>query len=107
MTGEMNVKFKVTKGNSSKEVKLSEILKSEKVLKAIKSEFGKDVRGGEILVQEVSGKILIEKPVEIYELTIPKKDFMDAITFVEEHAQGKGLLRAKDSQVEIVDIKTL
>jgi len=104
MQGELKILFRVMV-EDQKTIKLSEILNDEKCVKMIKSKYMKGVRNAEILDYE-DIDILIGKKSEIHEIVIPKKDFQDAMSFVEEYAEQKKLTK-KDEQLEIVDIITI
>lgn len=103
MKGNMKVFFKFVTGESIM-VKLSEVLKNEKVINVIKNNFGKNIRGATVELEgDNDCHLLIEKKSEIYEIEIPKKDFQDAMSFVEEYVDEKKLNK-KGHQLEIVDI---
>ena len=102
MEGTLKVFFKIING-AGVTVELSEILKNEKVVNVIKNNFAKGIRGA-VIHQSCDCKITIEKESPVYEIEIPKKDFQDAMSFVEEYVD-EHKLNKKNHQIEIVDIK--
>ncbi len=102
MKGTMQVFFKILTGDSIS-VKLSDVLKNEKVVNVIKTNFGKGIRGAVINIQNEC-ELTIEKENVIHNIEIQKKDFQDAMSFVEEYIE-ENKLNKKDFPVEIVDIK--
>jgi len=103
MEGNMTIYFRILTDGGTKKIKLSEILVNEKVKNTIKTNFAKGMRGAEILDFK-DCDVIIGKENKIYEIEIPKKDFQDAMSFVEEYVENKKLNK-KQEQIEIVDFK--
>ncbi len=87
------------------EVPLSEILKNEKVAKAIKSEFAKGLRNIALSTSE-DVKIDISTEKEIFEFEADKKDFADLIELAEEDAKQHKRIKKGCSGVEVIDFTT-
>lgn len=108
MEGKILVKYKILyKTDFNLEIKLEEILKNEKVLKAIKSEFAKGNRNLDISSKNNDSKINIETQKECYEFEALKDDFADLLTLAEEDATSKKLFKKDHIGIELVDIKTI
>jgi len=108
VNGNIEVTYKVvTQKDLNLTLSLEELLKNEKIVKLIKSEFAKGYRNIDIKTDtELNDKFKIETIKEHYTFVILKDDFADIISFAEEDATTKKLLK-KDSFVELVDIKTV
>ena len=108
MNGNIEVTYKVvTQKDLNLSIKLEELLKNEKIVKAIKNEFAKGYRNIDIKIDsELNDKFKLETIKEHYSFTVLKDDFADIISLVEEDATSRKLLK-KDCFVELVDIKTV
>jgi len=87
-------------------VTLSDLLRDEKIARAIKNTFAKGKRDIEAVIVE-QGAVTIKNKKVIHEAVIPKESFMDALTLAEEDARAKKLLKKGCERIEIVDIRTL
>jgi len=90
----------------SKEITLDDILKNEKVLKAIKSEFAKGLRNI-VLSNRENCPISIKTEKKTYELTVSKNDFADLLELAEEDARKHKRLKKGCEGIELVDIVTV
>ncbi|MCP4970837.1 MAG: hypothetical protein GY932_09625 [Arcobacter sp.] len=108
MNGNIEVTYKVVhKNDLNLSISLEELLKNEKIVKTIKSEFAKGYRNIDINIDsELSDKFKLETIKEHYSFTVLKDDFADIISLVEEDATSRKLLK-KECFVELVDIKTV
>jgi len=108
VNGNIEVTYKVVNQNDlNLSIDLEELLKNEKIVKAIKSEFAKGYRNIDIkLDSELSDNFKLETVKEHYSFTVLKDDFADIITLAEDDATNKKLLK-KECFVELVDIKTI
>ena len=106
--GNIEVTYKiVNKNDLNLTISLEELLKNEKIVKAIKSEFAKGYRNIDIKTDsDLSDKIKVETIKKHYSFSALKDDFADIIALAEDHATNNKLLK-KDSFVELVDIKTV
>ena len=85
------------------EIPIQDLLSNEKVQTLIKREFAQGARGITMDYGKVSGNIVIEKEKNLYQLTIPKDDFADALTLAEEDAKKNKRLKSGCSMVELID----
>jgi len=107
MTGELMIKYIVLcDGDLEVSVTLADLLKNETVAKAIKNAFAKGKRDIEAVVAD-PGSMTIKNKKTVHEMTIPKDNFMDALTMAEEDARSKKLLKKGCDRIEIVDIETV
>ncbi len=108
MNGNIEVTYKVVNKNDlNLSINLERLLKNEKVIKVIKSEFAKGYRNIDVKLDgEASDKLKLETVKEHHCFSALKDDFADIVTLAEEDAGSKKLLK-KDSFVELVDIKTV
>ncbi len=108
VNGNIEVTYKVVNQKDlNLSIGLEELLKNEKIVKAIKNEFAKGYRNIDIKTDsELNDKFKLETIKEHYSFTVLKDDFADIITLVEEDASNRKLLK-KDCFVELVDIKTV
>jgi len=107
MTGVMMITYKVLCDTDiNQEISMTELLKNEKVLKAIKSEFAKGVRNIDIS-SHIDNHITITSIKELHTFEVQKDDFADILVLAEEDASNKKLLKKGCSRVELVDIETL
>ena len=107
MDGIMKVNYKMLcDGDIYNEINLNEILKNEKVLKVIKSEFAKGLRNITISTTE-DIKIEMSTEKEIFEFEADKKDFADLIELAEEDAKLHKRIKKGCAGVEVVDFVTV
>lgn len=108
MHGQVEVQFTVLCENDfHKEISLSELLASEKVLKAIKSEFCEGARNLEIASDATDTKVTIASQKKVYTHIIEKDDIQDILELVEEYARSQKLLKGNCSRVELKNFTTL
>lgn len=108
VNGNIEVTYKVVNKNDlNLTLSLEELLKNEKVVKVIKSEFAKGYRNIDVKIDsELSDKFKLETIKEYHCFTVLKDDFADIVSLAEEDATSKKLLK-KECFVELVDIKTV
>ncbi len=108
MKGNMNITYKVLcQKDTNKEITIDALLNNEKVLKVIKSEFGKGVRNL-VLNSDDKGAILtLATEKELYQFEVSKNDFADILDLAEDDAKSRKLLKKECDRVEIVDIETV
>lgn len=108
VNGNIEVTYKVVHPNDlNLTINLKELLKNEKVIKSIKSEFAKGYRNIDLKIDsELNDKFKLETIKEHHSFTVLKDDFADIVTLAEDDANSKKLLK-KDCFVELVDIKTV
>lgn len=108
MNGNIEVTYKVVNKNDlNLDISLAQLLKNEKIVKTIKSEFAKGYRNIDVkLDAQASEKFKLETIKEHYSFTALKDDFADIVTLAEDDATSKKLLK-KECFVELVDIKTV
>ena len=94
------------KHDVSKEVSLNDLLKNEKVMKAIKSEFATGLRNLTLLAKEES-TVYIKTQKEVFEFTASKNDFADLLELAEEDARKHKHFKKECDGVELVDIVTI
>ncbi len=107
MEGQVEVYFTVLCENDFfKEIKLKELLQSEKVMKAIKSEFGEGARN--LLVQATDENISVDIRSEkkVYSHVIEKDDIQDILELTEEYARSQKLLKGNCSRIELKNFTT-
>ena len=85
------------------ELTLTELLKNEKVAKAIKSEFASGLRNLSLLAKQ-SSDIYIKTDKEIYTLEVDKNDFADLVELSEEDARKHKRFKKECEGIELVDI---
>lgn len=107
VNGNIEVTYKIVNNKDlNLTLSLQELLKNEKIVKTIKSEFAKGYRNIDIVSDEdLIDKFKLETVKEHHCFTVSKDDFADIVTLAEDDAVTKKLLK-KDSFVELVDIKT-
>jgi len=93
------------KNDVSKEIKITDILANEKVMKAIKSEFATGLRNLSLFMKEESS-VFIRTQKEVFEFTASKNDFADLLELAEEDARKNKRLRKECDGVELMDIVT-
>lgn len=108
MNGNIMVTYKILcKADLNKEIQLHELLKSEKIVKLIKSEFAKGYRNIDILSGDSQATIKIETIKELHKLEVAKDDFADILVLAEEDASAKKLFKKDCERVELIDIETI
>lgn len=108
MNGNIEVTYKVVNDKDlNLSLSLEELLKNEKIVKTIKSEFAKGYRNIDIVTDsELTDKFKIETIKDLHTFSVLKDDFADIVTLAEDDATSKKLLK-KECFVELVDIKTV
>lgn len=90
----------------NKTITVKQLLESEKVSKALRSEFAPQMRNIELLaLGEVCLKVATIKKEHTF--TIAKDDYADALSLAEEDAKQKKLLKKGCDRIELIDIITL
>ncbi len=108
MQGKLNVTYQLICDNDTyKEISLKEILKNEKIIKIVKSEYAKGIRNLELSSNNIEAHILISTEKERYNFEANKKDFADLLELAEEDAKKRKLFKKGCEAVEIVDFETL
>ncbi len=90
----------------NKEIKLDAILKNEKVLKALKSEFAKGLRSIALSSKE-NATVTIKTEKEHFEFMASKNDFADLLELAEEDAKKNKRLKKGCDGIELIDIVTM
>ena len=93
--------------DTNKEIKIEDLFKNEKVLKVIKSEFGKGVRNLSLSSEDKDALLLLATEKVLYTFEVSKNDFADILDLAEENAKTRKLLKKECDRVEIVDIETI
>ena len=107
MEGMIKVSYTVMcKNDVSKEVSLNDLLKNEKVMKAIKSEFATGLRNLALSTKD-ENTVYIKTQKEVFEFTASKNDFADLLELAEEDARKHKRLKKECDGVELVDIVTV
>ncbi|MDF1881781.1 hypothetical protein JHD50_10805 [Sulfurimonas sp. MAG313] len=108
MEGQVEVSFTVLCENDfNKEIRLNEILKSEKVLKAIKSEFCEGARNLTISSEAGDVKVSINSEKKEHMHIIEKDDIQDILELTEEYARSQKLLKGACTRIELKNFKTI
>ena len=108
MEGQVEVQFTILCENDfHKEISLSELLASEKVIKAIKSEFCEGARNIVIDANVKDAKIIIESEKQAYTHIIEKNDIQDILELTEEFARSQKLLKGNCGRIELKNFKTV
>ncbi|PHR52965.1 MAG: hypothetical protein COA44_15760 [Arcobacter sp.] len=108
MDGQVEVSFTILCENDfSKEITLSDLLKSEKVLKAIKSDFCEGARNLVISSSASDVKISINSEKKEHVHVIEKDDIQDILELTEEYARSEKLLKGDCSRIELKNFSTL
>ncbi len=107
MTGSMKITYIILCDNDlDKTVTVKQLLKNEKVVKAIKSAFAPQLRNIELLsLSDECLKIATLKKEHTFE--IGKDDFADALTLAEEDARKCKLFKKGCERIELIDIVTI
>jgi hypothetical protein len=95
------------KGNMNIEITIEALLNNEKVLKVIKSEFGKGVRNLMLKSDDKAALLTLATEKELYQFEVSKNDFADILDLAEDDAKSRKLLKKECDRVEIVDIETV
>ena len=108
MEGQVEVQFTILCENDfHKEISLSDLLASEKVIKAIKSEFCEGARNLEINSDAADAKITVGTEKKVYTHIIEKDDIQDILELTEEFARSQKLLKGTCGRVELKNFKTV
>ena len=108
MKGTMNITYKVLcQKDTNKEITIDALLNNEKVLKVIKSEFGKGIRNLTLTSDDKTALLTLATEKKLYRFEVSKNDFADILDLAEDDAKGRKLLKKECDRVEIVDIETL
>jgi len=106
MQGMVKVFYKVLcENDESLEVSLSDLLKHEAVIRAIKASYT-SWKKGIVFKPEADVKILIEPERELYEMLIPKADIISMVELAEEDARSLKRFKKGCERVMIVDYTT-
>ncbi len=90
----------------NKTISVKQLLESEKIAKAIRSEFAPQMRNIELLgLGEQCLKVATIK--KEHSLEIAKDDYADALSLAEDDAKQKKLFKKGCDRIEMVDIITL
>lgn len=107
MKGSMIITYKVLcQKDTNKEIRLEDLFSNEKIVKAIKSEFGKGVRNLVLSSDDKEATLLLATEKRLYSFEVSKNDFADILDLAEEDARSRKLLKKECDRVEIVDIET-
>jgi len=108
MKGTMNITYKVLcQKDTNKEISIEALLNNEKVLKVIKSEFGKGIRNLTLTSDDKAALLTLATEKELYQFEVSKNDFADILDLAEDDAKSRKLLKKECDRVEIVDIETV
>lgn len=108
MQGKLYVTYQLLCENDvHKEISLKEIMKNEKIVKLLKSEYAKGLRNLDISVDDSSANIILETQKELFEFEADKKDFADLIELAEEDAKERKLFKKGCQEISLVDFVTL
>jgi hypothetical protein len=106
--GTMNITYKILCNNDTDmTISLDDLLNNEKIVKAIKSEFGKGVRNIALSSDDKAALLVLATEKELYNFEVSKNDFADLLELAEENAKGRKLFKKECDRVEIVDIETI
>lgn len=104
----MEVQFTVLCENDFfKEIVLSDLLASEKIMKAIKSEFGEGTRNLLLSTDRDDAKVRVSSEKKIYTHCIEKNDIQDILELTEEYARSQKLLKGNCSRIELKNFTTI
>lgn len=87
-------------------IDLASLFENDKVASLIRREFAKGARNAVLDISGASGAIALRKEKKAYTVVIEKDDFADALTFAEEDARKRKLLRGKCGRIELLDLAT-
>jgi len=104
----MNITYKVLcQKDTNKEITIEALLNNEKVLKVIKSEFGKGLRNLMLTSDDKEALLTLATEKELYTFEVSKNDFADILDLAEDDAKSRKLLKKECDRVEIINIETL
>lgn len=108
MDGEILISYKVLcDGDLNRSVTIEELLKNEKILKVIKTEFAKGLRNIELKPNQNNTAIELSTIKEIQTLEVNKNDYADILALAEDDATSKKLFKKDCSRVELIDMETV
>ncbi len=108
MQGKLKVTYQlICENDVHQEVSLNELIKNEKIVKLLKSEYAKGLRNLEIFTTEDTANIILKTQKELYEFETDKKDFADLIELAEEDAKERKLFKKGCQEIALVDFITL
>lgn len=108
MEGQVEVFFTILCDKDfDKELTLSEILSSEKVIKAIKSEYCVGARNLEISASDMAATIKIHSEKKLYSHIIDKNSIQDILELTEDFARSQKLFKSGCSRIELQNFKTI
>lgn len=108
MKGNMTITYKVLcQKDTNKEITVETLLSNEKVLKVIKSEFGKGIRNLMLTSDDKAALLTLATEKELYRFEVSKNDFADILDLAEDDAKSRKLMKKECDRVEIVDIETV
>lgn len=108
MEGQVEVFFTILCENDFyKELTLTEVLSSEKVIKAIKSEYCEGARNLQISAPANDVILKIHSDKKLYSHMINKSDIQDILELTEEYARSHKLFKTSCSRIELQNFKTL
>ena len=100
MKGNMNITYKVLcQKDTNKEITIDALLNNEKVLKVIKSEFGKGVRNLTLSSDDKAALLTLATEKELYQFEVSKNDFADILDLAEDDAKSRKLLKKECERV--------
>lgn len=106
MDGTITVTYKVLcETDINQEIPIEELLKNEKILKAIKLEYAKGVRNIQFSTNG-NAMLKIETIRKTNTFEVSKDDFADLLVLAEEDAKNKKLLKKECERVKLIDIQT-
>ncbi len=107
MDGMIKVHYTIMcKNDTHITIKLSELLKNDKIAKTIKSEYAKGLRNLTVHSDDES-EVLIRTEKKVFEFTVGKNDFADLLELAEEDARKHKRLKKECDGVALVDIQTI
>ncbi|MDD5549447.1 MAG: hypothetical protein PHI79_07645 [Sulfurovaceae bacterium] len=107
MDGGILISYKVLcEGDFYSSITIEELLKNEKVLRLIKSEFATGHRNVDISFDKSNTTIKLATQKDVQTFEAHKDDYADVLVLAEEDATAKKLFKKDCSGVELVDIET-
>ena len=92
----MTITYKVLcQKDTNKEITIASLLSNEKVLKMIKSEFGKGIRNLALTSEEKGAVLTLATEKEFHQFEVSKNDFADILDLAEENAKSRKLLKKR------------
>jgi len=108
MDGKIMVTYKILcKTDFNAEVSIEQLLKNDKVVKVIKSEFAKGIRNIDLNFKNNDSKLKIETQKELYQFEASKNDFADLVSLAEDDAMSRKLTKKECVGIELVDIEII